>query len=69
MIPDAFLHPVQASVLAPARHAVRGLPAAEPWLWLVRAGAFETDTTFGVVLLDRLPGLLVALGEEVIRRG
>ena len=40
-----------------------------PWLWLVRPGALEAAAAFGVLLLDRLPGLLVALGAEVARHG
>ncbi len=38
------------------------LPAAEPWLWLVRSGAVETAPALGLVLLHELPRLLGALG-------
>lgn len=71
MIPDAFLYlfTTAAEALAPAWNAVRGLPAAEPWLWLVRSGALEPAAAIGLVLLDGLPGLLVAVGWEVLRRG
>jgi hypothetical protein len=58
--------------------------ATSPWLWLIRSpapggfaakiiemGAYapEAAAPLGVVLLDRLPGLLVALGAEVVRHG
>jgi len=71
VIPDAFLSlfTTAAEALAPAWNAVRGLRAAEPWLWLVRSGALEPAAAIGVVLLDRLPGLLVAVSEEVLRHG
>lgn len=66
---DAVLVPRATAVLAPARRALRGLSAAGPWLWLVRPGALEPAAAVGVVLLDRLPGVLVALGAEALRRG
>ena len=55
--------------LASARCALRRLPATDRWLWLVRSGAFEATAPIGLVLLDRLPELLVAIGAEVFRRG
>lgn len=45
-----------------ARSALCGLPAADPWLWLVRSAAIEAAPAAGLVLLDGLPRLLVALG-------
>jgi hypothetical protein len=53
-----------ASLLASARRAVRGLPPTGTWLWLVRSGEAEAGT-LALVLLDRLPGLLVALASEL----
>ncbi|MBX9944842.1 MAG: hypothetical protein K2Y40_12235 [Reyranella sp.] len=55
--------------LAPAWRALRGLPATDPWLWLVRPGSLEAAAAIGLVLLDGLPRVLVALGWEVLRRG
>jgi hypothetical protein len=69
VISDAFLGLLENSVLASAPNPLRGLFATEPRLRLVRPGEIETATAFGVVLLDRLPGVLVTLGEEVLRRG
>lgn len=64
---DHHLRP--ASSLASAWGALCRLPAADPWLWLGRAPALETAAALCVVLLDRLPGLLVALGAEVFGHG
>jgi hypothetical protein len=71
-------------LLASALRALRGLPAADAWVWLVRAaapgglaakitkaGAFaaEPAAPLGVVLLHDLSGLLLATGTEVFRHG
>jgi hypothetical protein len=71
-------------LLASALCALRDLPAAGAWLWLVRAtapgglaakniqtGALapEPAAPVGVVLLHHLPGLLLATGTEVFRHG
>lgn len=58
-----------AAGMASAWNALCCLPAADPWLWLGRAPALETAAAVGVVLLDRLPGLLVALGAGVAGHG
>lgn len=55
--------------VASAWGAVCRLSAADPWFWLGRSAALETAAALGVVLLDRLPGLLVALGAEVLGHG
>jgi hypothetical protein len=55
--------------LASAWRALRGLPATDPWFWLVRPGAVEAAAPVGLVLLDGVPRLLVALGQEVIGHG
>jgi hypothetical protein len=55
--------------LASAWDALRRLPLSDPWLWLVRPGAIEAAAPLGLVLLDGVPRLLVALGAEVIGRG
>ena len=55
--------------LASAWDALRRLPLSDPWLWLVRPGALEAAAAIGLVLLDGLPRVLVALGWEVLRRG
>ena len=49
--------------------ALRRLLPPGAWLWLVRPGAAEEATALGLLLLHRLPGLLVALGGEVVRHG
>ena len=71
-------------LLASALCALRDLPAADAWLWLVRAAAPgglaakiiktgalapEPAAPVGVVLLHHLPGLLLATGTEVFRHG
>ena len=68
-VTDAFLVLLATAVLAPARRALRGLPPTGQWLWLVRPGALEAAAAIGLVLLDGLPRVLVALGWEVLRRG
>lgn len=52
-----------AAVLASARGALRGVQTPGLWLWLVRPGIAEVIAAFTLVLLDRLPGLLVAAAE------
>jgi hypothetical protein len=49
--------------------ALRCLLPPSAWLWLVRPGAAEEAAALGLLLLHRLPGLLVALGGEVVRDG
>lgn len=49
--------------------ALRGLPLARAWLWLVRPEAADVATAFGLLLLHGVPGLLGALGREVARLG
>jgi hypothetical protein len=56
-----------ASLLASARRALRRLPPAGVRLWLVRPGPADVAGTLALVLLDRLPGLLVALASKVGR--
>ena len=71
-------------LLASALRALRGLPAADAWFWLVRAAAPgglaakiikagalapEPAAPLGVVLLHHLSGLLLATGTEVFRHG
>ena len=56
-------------LLASALRALRGLPAADAWVWLVRAAACESAAPLGVVLLHDLSGLLLATGTEVFRHG
>jgi hypothetical protein len=72
------------AALASAWGALCCLPATHPWLWLVPLGApggFAAKiiemgayapgaaAPLGVVLLDRLPGLLVALGAGALGHG
>ena len=47
--------------LASAVSALRSLPFSDVWLWLARSGAIEASPALGLVLLDVLPKLLVAL--------
>jgi hypothetical protein len=58
-----------ASALAAAPRSLRGLPASGAWVRLVRPGTVEALAVLALVLLDRLPRRLVALGEEVARHG
>ena len=58
-----------AAAVAPALGALRGLPAAGAWLWLVIPAAGEAAIIAALVLLHVLPGLLVALGAQVGRHG
>ena len=71
-------------LLASALCALRGVSAADAWLWLVqaaapggfaakiiKAGAFapEPAAPLGVVLFHHLSGLLLAMGTDVFRHG
>ena len=56
-------------LLASALCALRGLSAADAWLWLVGATAREPAALLGVVLLHHLSGLLLATDPEVFRHG
>ena len=73
-----------AAALASARNALCCLPATHTWLWLARSGApggfaakviemcayaHEATPALGLVLLDVLPKLLVALGAGILRHG
>lgn len=49
--------------------ALRRLLPPGAWLWLVRPGTSEEAAALGLLLLHGLPGLLVALGWEVVRHG
>ena len=55
--------------VASAWRSLRGLPATDPWFWMVRPGAIEAAAPVCVVLFDGLPRLLVAISPEVIGRG
>ncbi len=55
------------AILASARRALRGLPTAGLWLWLVRLRHAEAAGAVAVVLLDALPGLLVAAAQGLGR--
>ena len=55
--------------LASAISALRGLPFSDAWLRLVGSGAIEATPALGLVLLDVLPKLLVALGAGVLSHG
>jgi hypothetical protein len=56
-------------LLASALRALRGVPTADAWLWLVRAATCESAAALSVVLLHHLSGLLLATGTEVLRHG
>jgi hypothetical protein len=58
-------HPLRA--LASAPEALRSVQTPGLWLWLVRLGAAEAVGTLTLVLLDRLPGLLVAAAQGLGR--
>ncbi len=49
--------------------ALRRLLPPGAWVWLVRTCAAGEAAALGLLLLHRLPGLLVALGGEVVRDG
>ena len=55
--------------LASAISALRRLPFSGAWLRLVGSGAIESTPAIGLVLLDALPKLLVALGAGGISHG
>ena len=55
--------------LASAISALRGLPFSDAWLRLVGSGAVEATPAIGLVLLDVVPKLLVALGAGVLSHG
>ena len=57
------------NALASAWNALCCLLATHPWLWLARSGAIEATPAVGLVLLDVLPKLLVALGAGVLSHG
>ena len=48
---------------------LRSLPASRAWLWLARPEAGDTAAALGLLLLHGVPGLLDALGREVVRLG
>jgi hypothetical protein len=52
-----------APLLASAREALRSVQTPGLWLWLVRPGTAEAGAAVALVLLDRLPGLLVAAAQ------
>ena len=56
-------------LLASALCALRGVPTADAWLWLVRAATCESAAALSVVLLHHMSGLLLATGTEVFRHG
>lgn len=55
--------------LASAISALRRLHFSDAWFRLVGSGALEASPAFGLVLLDGLPKLLVALGAGVLSHG
>ena len=55
--------------LASAISALRGLPCSDAWFRLVGSGALEASPALGLVLLDGMPKLLVALGAGIFRHG
>ena len=55
--------------LASAISALRRLPFSDAWLRLVGSGAIKASPAVGLVLLDALPKLLVALGAGILRNG
>ena len=55
--------------LASAISALRGLPFSDAWFRLVGSGAIEATPAVGLVLLDVLPKLLVALGAGILSHG
>jgi len=57
------------AAMASARETLCRLSASGPWLWLVRPGTLETAPALGLVLLDGLPRLLVAIGEGALGHG
>jgi hypothetical protein len=55
--------------VASALPALRRLPSPGAWLWLVTPAALEAASLAALVLFHDLPGLLVALGTEVLGHG
>lgn len=55
--------------LASARHALRDLPPIYPGLWVDQSLCAKAETPIGLVLLDELPGVLVAFGEGATGHG
>ena len=51
----------------PRGDALRSVQIPSRWLWLVRPGTAETAAAVALVLLDRLPGLLVAAAQGLGR--
>ena len=58
-----------AAALASAWNALCCLSATHPWFWLVRSAPLEAAPAIGLVLLDVLPKLLVAVGAGIFRHG
>lgn len=56
-------------LLASTLRALRRLPAADAGLWMAGTATREPAAAFGVVLLYRLSGLLLATGAEIFRHG
>ena len=67
--PNEHLILGSSAPLASAWDALRRLPLSNPWLWLVRPGGIEAAAPLGLVLLDRLPRLLDALGAGALGHG
>lgn len=59
----------EADPLASTVSALRRLPFSDAWLRLVGSGAIEASPAIGLVLLDALPKLLVAIGSGVLSHG
>lgn len=58
-----------AARLASAWRALCRVPATGPWVWLARSCPLEATPAIALVLLDGLPGLLVAAGKEGLGHG
>ena len=56
-----------AAVLASTWRALRSVQLPGRWRWLVRPGTAEGVAALALVLLDRLPGLLVAAAQGLSR--
>jgi hypothetical protein len=54
-------------LMASAREALRSVQTLGVRLWLVRPGTAEAGAAGALVLLDRLPGLLVAAAQGLGR--
>ena len=55
------------AILASARRALHGVQTSGRWLWLVRPGTADATCALALVLLDALPGLLVAAAQGLGR--